>query len=68
MNERVTRFALGANLGFLRCYCSQCKSETLHRSQLCIHCGTNSAVEQRHDPKSALQRYKEGLQIKRRRA
>lgn len=68
MNERVSRLALGANLGFLRCYCSGCESETLHRSQLCIHCGASSAAPPRRDAKTGQQRYKDGLQIKRRRA
>lgn len=65
MNERVTRFALGANLGFVRCYCRQCKSDTLHRAQLCVHCGASAIVQQR--VKSKWQ-YKDGLQIRRRQA
>lgn len=64
MNERP-RLALGSNIGFSRIYCRPCKSETLHRSQLCIHCGTAARVEQRE--KSKWQ-YKNSLQLRRSRA
>ena len=64
MNERP-RMALGSNIGFSRIYCPLCKSETLHRSQLCIHCGTMAGVERRE--KSKWQ-YKDSLQLRRRRA
>jgi hypothetical protein len=58
----------GANLGFVRLYCGACKSETLHRSQLCIHCGTAATIVQRANAMSAQQQYKDGLQLRRRRA
>lgn len=64
MNERP-RLALGSNIGFSRIYCQQCKSDTLHRSQLCIHCGTAASVHQRVASKW---QYKDGLRITRRRA
>lgn len=64
MNERP-RLALGSNIGFSRVYCSPCKSETLHQLQLCIHCGTAASVKRRVESKW---QYKDGLQIRRRRA
>lgn len=64
MNERP-RLALGSNIGFSRVYCETCRSETLHRSQLCVSCGTAAGVYQRA---RAKWQYKDGLQIKRRRA
>lgn len=64
MNERP-RLALASNIGFSRIYCQRCKSETLHRSQLCIHCGSAAGVQPRVESKW---QYKDGLQIRRRRA
>lgn len=55
----------GSNMGFVRQYCGPCKSETLHRSQLCIHCGSMAGVRQ--SARSKWQ-YKDGLQIRRRRS
>lgn len=64
MSERP-RLALASNIGFSRIYCHRCRSETLHRSQLCVHCGATASVYQRERPKW---QYKDGLKIRRRRA
>jgi hypothetical protein len=68
MNERVTRFALGANMGLSRHDCRTCGSEELHKGGACIHCNTVFHNPVRQLSKTPAQRYKDGLQIKRRRA
>lgn len=62
------RMAYGANLGLARQFCAECNSETLHRSSACVHCGTIFQSQAREGTKSAQERFKDGLQIKRRRA
>lgn len=64
MSERP-RLALGSNMGFTRLHCRKCKSETIHRMQDCVHCGTTASVERRE--KSKWQ-YKDSLQLRRSRA
>lgn len=68
MNERVTRFALGANIGLSRHECATCGSETLHKHDACIHCGTHRHIHSRKDTRTPQERLREGMVIRRKRA
>ena len=44
---KSTHLSFGAGMGLAHMQCAKCKKETLHRQNICVHCG--SAIETRID-------------------